>query len=124
MMEMSKTTTSAKWRTTSSSSPPPFQASKGAGEGGVAGLLSSSTPVNMTYYLTGKLVDQHDNTLKTFGPKQSDKFPIGLLMKAAGVPSIDALSDWTYNTPAYPPPKGTGGNATYRTLGMLLVVTV
>lgn len=102
-----------------------FQAQKGAGEQtGIAGILSSSTPVNMTYYLSGKMVDEQGNTLKEFGPKVSDKFPISLLLKAAGVDSIDDKSDWTYNTPAHPPPEGTGGNATYRTLGMLIVVTV
>lgn len=93
-----------------------FQAQKGAGEASIE---------NMTYYLNGKLVDVDGNTLKEFGSKESDKFPISLLMKAAGVDSIDDISDWTYNTPAYPPKKGgTGGNATYRELGMLIVVTV
>jgi len=92
-----------------------FQAQKGAGGASIE---------NMTYYLNGKLVDQEGHTLKTFGHKVSDKFPIKMLLKAAGVDSIDDKSDWTYNTPAYPKPKGTGGNATYRTLGMLIVVTV
>lgn len=83
-----------------------FQASQNGGTADYA---------NMTYYLKGKLVDPDGNTLQTMGNSASDKFNISTLLKAGGLNSINDVSDWTYNKDF---------NYTYRTWGMLLIVTI